>query len=130
MPGLSICNRNFCCWPLLSEQLFNHLAAVGDLHWPAALAGEDRFERNAQGLADRSHHILRSVRVSIDCRAVFVRLTDGDASLHSGAADHNAPTPRPVVAARVTVDPRRAAELAHPDDRSILQQATLIQIFD
>ena len=47
----------------------------------------------------------------------------GLAVLHSAAANHDRPASRPVIAARVLVDPRRAAELAHPDDRGGIEQA-------
>jgi len=53
---------------------------------------------------------------------------DRNAALHAGAAHPHAPATGPVVAARVAVDPRRAAEFAHPDHRRILQETLLIQV--
>ena len=38
------------------EQFLDDLAAVGDLHRAAVLAGEGGFQRDAEGLADGSHH--------------------------------------------------------------------------
>ena len=40
----------------LLEQFLDDLAAVGDLHRAAVLAGEGGFQRDAEGLADGSHH--------------------------------------------------------------------------
>ena len=65
---------------LLSEQLFDHLAAVGDLHRPAVAAREGGVERDAQRLADAGHQVLRRVRLALDLRAVGVRLADDHAA--------------------------------------------------
>src|SRR5437764_11013315 len=71
----------------LGEQFLDHLAAVGDLHGAAVLAGEGGFQRDAEGLADGGHHVLRGVGVGLDRGAVLVGLANRQATLHSRAAE-------------------------------------------
>ena len=52
------------------------------------------------------------------------------AALDGAAADHDGPAARPVIAAGVLVDARRAAEFTHPHDDGVLPQATIDQVLD
>ena len=54
----------------------------------------------------------------------------GLAPLHSASADDDRPASRPVIAARVLIDPRSASEFAHPDDRRRVQQPARGQVSD
>ena len=65
-----------------------------------------------------------------DVDAVLVGGADDLAVLHAAAADHDRPASRPVIAARVLIDPRRAAELTHPDDRRGIEQPPVGQVGD
>ena len=114
----------------LPDQLFDRLAAVDDLDRPAARGRVLSREVDAHGLGhggDQVHHADGMVN---DVDAVFVGGADDLAVFHAAAADHDRPASRPVIAARVLIDPRRAAELTHPDDRGRLEQPAVGQVGD
>ena len=66
--------------------------------------------------------------LSRDVHAVGVGRAVGLAALDGAAADHDRPAARPVIAAGVLVDARRAAELAHPHEDGVLPHAAIDQV--
>src|SRR5207302_978047 len=62
--------------------------------------------------------------------APTVRRADGLAGPHAAAGEQSASDLRPMIAAGVLVDRRRAAKLAPHDDRDILVQPAPVQVLD
>ena len=113
-----------------ADELFDRLAAVDDLDRPAARGRVLGREVDPHGLGhggDQVHHADGTVD---DVDAVFVGRADDLAVFHAAAADDDRPASRPVIAARVLIDPRRAAELTHPDDRGGIEQPAVGQVGD
>ena len=52
------------------------------------------------------------------------------AGTHAAAREQGGVHLRPMVAADLVADPRRAAELAHDDDAAIVGEAAPVQVFD
>ncbi len=114
----------------LAEQTFDQFAAPRDFHRPTIIGREILVERNPHRVADRRHQVFGTVGGRGHLSAVFVGGTDDFASHQSTPASDHAPTPRPMVAAGIAIDPRRAAELAHPQDDCVAEQPARGQVFD
>ena len=66
---------------------------------------------------------------SVTLVAALVARADHLAGLDAAAGQRQRPAVRPVIAAQVGIDDRRAAEFAHRDHQRGLQQAALVQVF-
>ena len=79
-------------------------------------------------MRDSGPDIAGEVGLPVNTRAIAVGLADSLSALESSAAHHHAPTRGPVVATDVGVDPRCAAEFAHPHQHDVIEHATLGQV--
>ena len=105
---------------------------------PSAMSsGRPRLSRtlragiDAQALVERGEQVADAEPGSSpDVHAVLAGGAVDLTALDGPAADHDRPAARPVIAAAVLVDARRAAELAHPHDDGVLPHAAVVQILD
>src|SRR5690606_21454338 len=86
------------------------------------------LERDAKGVTHRGHQVFRAVRLRKDACAVFVGFAHHLATVDSTSADNCAPTASPMIASRIGIDPWRAAELAHPKNHGVLQEAATTKV--
>src|SRR5262245_45315914 len=84
---------------------------------------------DAEGLADGAEEVGHADRAFDHRGPVAVSLADHLAALDAAADQHAAPGPGPVVAPAAGAL-GRAAELAHPDDQSRVEQPALVEVLD
>ena len=101
---------------------------VGERDGAADVAEVCGFWIQREGSADRGHEIGNGQQVLFDFHAVVTGCTVNLSAFDTGSSEHSAPASRPMIAAGVLVDLRCPPELAHPDDQSILQQSSLLQV--
>src|SRR5881227_1765687 len=78
---------------------------------------------DAEGRVDRGEQVPLRHRVVLHVLAVDVGCAVDLSALDAAAGQHDGPAVDVVVAAGPVVDLRRPADLAHPDDQRVLQQA-------
>ena len=83
-----------------------------------------------QLLVDRRGVILGRVALRNDVPALFIGLTDDLTTRHSRTGEGHRIGVRPMIAALMLVDPRRATELGHETDQRLSQQAPLFEVLE
>ena len=88
------------------------------------------FDVDAEVVVERGEDFAEGDGAVDGVFAQAVRRADHLAGPHAAAGQQGAADLRPVVAAGVFVDLRRAAEFAPDDDRHVAIQPALVQVFD
>ena len=103
------------------HQFANRLdAGLDEVLRPAAEVELAGVEVEARFGVERGKDFLELDRAIDGVLGVLVRRADDLAGLHAAAGEDGAVRLRPVIAAVLVVEPRRAAELAPDDDRARL----------
>src|SRR5262249_22746036 len=105
-----------------SEQFLDWLALHGQAEGLGLLAGD------ADGVLYRGGDVGGSERTVMRVLAAGVALAHDSAAAHATAREQGAVKGLPVPAARLVIDARRAAELAHGHDQRTLQEAALLEV--
>src|SRR5262249_12161992 len=79
-------------------------------------------------LDNGAHEVWYADRILVNRAAVRGGPAIGLAALDAAASQDRGPGKGKVIAAAVPVDARRAAEFAHPDDQSRVEQAMVLQV--
>jgi hypothetical protein len=83
---------------------------------------------DAQRHGDRGQEVLDADGSIRHLGSVGASLADDLSALDAAAGQHRRPRVRPVIAAAIAVDFRRASKLAHPDKQGRLQHAALFEV--
>src|SRR5262249_40654897 len=115
---------------LLGKQLPDrvHVAVLDDAHRPAIGAVVVLGVIDAEDATDGGHEIDDADGTFGDGGGVAVGAADDLAAGDAAADQHGAPGPGVMVATAAAGDLRAPAELAHPDDQRVLQQAAVAQV--
>src|SRR5262249_34882521 len=62
--------------------------------------------------------------------ALVIGIADDLAAFDAAAGEHGGPGSAVVIATAIVVDARRSAELAHPDDQGVIEEAAVLQVAD
>ena len=113
------------------KHFLERFPAVHEVLRATGEVGEGDLVRiKADTVVERGEDFAEVEGAVIGLAAEAVRGADDLAGPHAAAGQHGAGNLRPVVAAGVVVDLRRAAELAPKDHRHVLVQAALMQVLD
>ena len=96
---------------------------------PAAAVRVLRIHVDAEVLVDGGEHVLRALRIRLRVSTVRIRRADHATTLDRATRHHAAEHVRIVIAARVVVHLRRAAELAPSQHEGRVQKPAGIEVF-
>ena len=114
----------------LSEQFLDRSTVLDQFEWALERCHHFLIRVDAEGMAERGVEVRDLHGVVLRFVAVFVGRADNRATLDAAASHEAGEDVRPVIAAGVFVDLRRAAEFAEHDDQRLLQHAGLGEISD
>src|SRR5437867_2198937 len=84
---------------------------------------------NPEAMKDRGEQVLRHNSSITGISADAVRRAMNVAATHATSCQGDREDAAPVVAAGAAVEPRRTAELCHPDHERLVQQTALCKVF-
>src|SRR4051812_22389721 len=87
-------------------------------------------ERNAESLINRCQQVQRRDQLFLNSASPFFASANDSASLNATTANQYGEAVGPMVAARMSVHPRRTPELTDTTDHDVVQQTTFIKIVD
>src|SRR5687767_1851152 len=114
----------------LRQRLMDRFAMIIDED--RAAVGSDVFLRavNSQEMVEGSGEIVRAMIDAHRALAASIRGANDGAHFHAGAAEGNDIGISPVISPRLAIHFRRAAKLAHPDDKRVIEHAALIKVVE
>ena len=114
---------------LLTKDVINRSAAVGDGMWPAAVVENRQVGIDSQALIDGGADVRRADRFVFHKGRLSVGSPIDRAAPNAGPREKHRVTIRPVVASGIAVDLGRSAHLAHDNYERFIQQSPLVQVF-
>src|SRR5262249_6350469 len=112
------------------QQLLDELAAVDGLDRPSRRRDAHEVGIEAEELGDGAEEVWDADGTVADLDAVGVGGAEDLARANAAAGEDHRARLRIVIAAGVSVDLRRAAEISHPDDQGRLEEPAPAEVVD
>lgn len=106
------------------------IAEVHERERAAGRAGKVGIELKSKAVEDRGNHIAGLHRTVRRHAANWIAGTNHLATTHTASGKPNREALRPVIAATRRVDSRSPSEFGEIADEGVVQQSSLVQVFD